>query len=57
MREWALARWPESHNVQLVRELPRIKAMIKIQRELAEQQGLEGEMLEGDDEGETFARQ
>ncbi|RXW17651.1 hypothetical protein EST38_g8204 [Candolleomyces aberdarensis] len=56
MREWALARWPEGHTVQLVRELPRIKAMIKIQRELTEQQGMEGEVVEGD-EGETFARQ
>jgi G2/mitotic-specific cyclin 1/2 len=55
MREWALARWPEGHMVQLLRELPRIKAMIKIQRELAEQQGLEQEVVEGD-EGETFAR-
>jgi len=46
MREWALARWPENHHVDLARELPRIKAMIKLQREMAESQCFESEANE-----------
>ena len=48
MREWALARWPENHHVDLSSELPRVKAMIKIQRELCDQQQFDVEQ-EGED--------
>lgn len=33
MREWALDRWQESTQVDLSKELPRIKAEIKLERE------------------------
>ncbi|TFK41671.1 cyclin-like protein, partial [Crucibulum laeve] len=36
MREWALDRWPESTQVDLMKELPRIKAEIKLEREAEE---------------------
>jgi len=36
MRDWVLERWPENTQVDLAKELPRLKAEIKIQRELEE---------------------
>ncbi|KAF6757755.1 g2/mitotic-specific cyclin cdc13 [Ephemerocybe angulata] len=54
MREWALQRWPGDHHVDLSRELPRIKALIKLHRDMAEQ-GYEHEE-NADGEEETFAR-
>lgn len=37
MREWALDRWPENTQVDLSKELLRLKAEIKIEREIEEQ--------------------
>ena len=37
MREWALDRWSENTQVDLSKELLRIKAEIKIEREVEEQ--------------------
>ena len=37
MREWALDRWPENTQVDLPKELLRLKAEIKLQREIEEQ--------------------
>lgn len=37
MREWALDRWSESTQVDLTKELLRLKAEIKIEREVEEQ--------------------
>lgn len=37
MRDWALNRWSENEQVDLVNELPRLKAEIKVQREIEEQ--------------------
>jgi len=37
MREWALDRWPENAQVDLSKELLRLKAEIKIEREVEEQ--------------------
>ncbi|KAF9561445.1 hypothetical protein CPC08DRAFT_735564 [Agrocybe pediades] len=36
MRDWVLDRWPENTQVDLAAELPRLKAEIKIQREIDE---------------------
>ena len=36
MREWALDRWSENTQVDLKKELIRIKAEIKIEREVEE---------------------
>jgi G2/mitotic-specific cyclin 1/2 len=36
MREWALDRWQEQTQVNLSKELARLKAEIKIQREAEE---------------------
>jgi len=53
MREWALQRWSESTQVHLPKELPRLKAEIRIEREAEEQrrlqqerEGLEAEQVE-----------
>lgn len=37
MREWALDRWPENTQVDLSKELLRLKAEIKVEREVEEQ--------------------
>ena len=37
MREWALDRWPENSQIDLSKELVRLKADIKIRREVEEQ--------------------
>jgi hypothetical protein len=37
MREWALDRWLENTQVDLTKELLRLKAEIKIEREAEEQ--------------------
>lgn len=37
MREWALDRWSENTQVDLPKELSRLKAEIKIERESEEQ--------------------
>lgn len=37
MRDWALNRWSENEQVELMKELPRLKAEIKVQREIDEQ--------------------
>lgn len=36
MREWALDRWPEDTQVDLVQELPRLKIDIRLAREAEE---------------------
>ena len=36
MRDWALTRWPENTQVDLAKELVRLKAEIKLQREAEE---------------------
>lgn len=36
MREWALDRWVENTQVDLVQELPRIKAETRVERETKE---------------------
>lgn len=36
MREWALNRWPENTQIDLSKELVRLKAEIKLQREIDE---------------------
>jgi len=48
MREWALERWPEGTQVHLSKEVPRLKAEIRIVREAAEHrmEGREAEQVE-----------
>jgi len=49
MREWALDRWSENTQVDLTKELLRIKAEIKIEREveeLAQQERDQKELIE-----------
>jgi len=46
MREWALDRWSENTQVDLRKELIRIKAEIKIEREVEEQAQLERDQKE-----------
>ena len=49
MREWALDRWSENTQVDLTKELLRIKAEIKIEREaeeLAQQERDHKELIE-----------
>ncbi|TFK20644.1 A/B/D/E cyclin [Coprinopsis marcescibilis] len=53
MHDWATARWPENSQVDLSRELPRLKALVKLEREAAEQVDSEGDFL---GEGETFVK-
>jgi len=36
MREWALDRWPEGTQIDLTKELCRMKAEIKLEREAEE---------------------
>lgn len=36
MREWALDRWPEDAQIDLVQELPRLKIDIQLTREAEE---------------------
>ncbi|PFH48087.1 hypothetical protein AMATHDRAFT_6127 [Amanita thiersii Skay4041] len=45
MREWVLERWPEETHVDLSKELPRLKAEIRISRQAAalRRQGFEAE--------------
>lgn len=55
MQDWALQRWAEDTQVDLARELPRLKALIKIEREAEEARCLDSEAAFL--EGETFAKQ
>ncbi|KAH6909563.1 g2/mitotic-specific cyclin cdc13 [Coprinopsis sp. MPI-PUGE-AT-0042] len=57
MRKWALARWEEDTQVDLARELPRLKALIKLDREAEEAHCADSEaaFLEGDHE--SFVKQ
>lgn len=53
MRDWALNRWSENEQVDLMEELPRLKAEIKVQREIDEQalQEQYGDELNQDHDG------
>lgn len=52
MREWALDRWAEGTQVDLSKELPRMKAEIRVERETEElrllQEESEAERLEAE---------
>ena len=48
MRTWALERWPESTQVQLSKELPRLKAEIRVVREAEDHRMLQHEEFEAE---------
>jgi len=48
MREWALDRWPENAQVELSSELYRMKAEIKIEREIEEEMKKAAQLARGD---------
>jgi hypothetical protein len=52
VREWALERWEEGARVDLQRELPQLKALIREtnerERAIAEANALERGLVEGD---------
>lgn len=49
MREWALDRWAEETQVNLARELPRLKIEIRIEREQMERQLQAGQIVSAEE--------